>query len=318
MKIYNFEKQGMKFSFRNPKFKNDRLVMQYKIIGIAENKENDGYFYNSEFIPDKKAMRVYGVKIDNKDVLGVGLPEDILPEIMTMYEQLKAEQFNKRANSDVRYTLNDMTSYGIYNGVSRFDIEDIVKDVRNQHGSKVFIDTERIAKALTADEEIKKIAEETYVPYPINESWREEYKTVYKKNIENKTAPGYGIIPNEIIREKVTPFVLEEIGREKVKQTKAEEKEERRKQFNVVKVYTYQKPEGGEDGKDGYFDADITDGKETIRFVARNVFDFGFYTYPKRVEGTDDVFNNEILTEQERKVSKWLNEFSPFTTNIRM
>jgi len=95
-------------------------------------------------------------------------------------------------------------------------------------------------------------------------------------------------------------------------------KEERQVQFNIIKVYTHVNPKGGEDGTDGYYDADISDGQQAIRFVARNVFDFGFYTYPKHFEGTDDIFNSEKWTELEHKVSNWLTEFSPFTTGIRM
>jgi len=95
-------------------------------------------------------------------------------------------------------------------------------------------------------------------------------------------------------------------------------KEERQAQFNLIKVYEHINPKGGEDGEDGYFDADISDGQQVIRFVVRNVFDFGFYTYPKHFEGTEDIFNSEKWTELEHKVSNWLTEFSPFTTNVRM
>jgi membrane-associated HD superfamily phosphohydrolase len=95
-------------------------------------------------------------------------------------------------------------------------------------------------------------------------------------------------------------------------------REERQAQFKIEKVYQQVMPKGGEDGEDGYFDADITNGEQTIRFVARNVFDFGFYTYPKRLEGTEDIFNREIWTEIEHNISNWLYEFSPFTTNVRM
>lgn len=96
MKTFEFEKQGIKFSFRNPKLnKYGKLVMEYKIPGIEENKDNsEGYFYNSEFLPDKNVMTFYNVKIKGKTFRGVGLPENILKEIKTLFEELKAEREN--------------------------------------------------------------------------------------------------------------------------------------------------------------------------------------------------------------------------------
>lgn len=98
------------------------------------------------------------------------------------------------------------------------------------------------------------------------------------------------------------------------------EEENYKKSFEVIKVYKKVMPRGGEDGRDGYYDADIlnTDSKKITRMVARNVFDFGFYTYPKRLEGTKDMFNRNNWTEEEINVSKWLNRFPPFTTSMRM
>lgn len=96
MKTFEFEKQGIKFSFRNPKLnKYGKLVMEYKIPGIKENKNNsEGYFYNSEFLPDKNAMSLYDIKINGKKIGGVGLPEEILKEVKTLFEELKAEREN--------------------------------------------------------------------------------------------------------------------------------------------------------------------------------------------------------------------------------
>jgi len=93
MKSFEFEKQGIKFVFRNPKLNQyGTLVMEYKIPEIKENKNNDGYFYNSKFLPDKNAMSLYDIKINGKKIGGVGLPEDILKEIKTLFEELKTER----------------------------------------------------------------------------------------------------------------------------------------------------------------------------------------------------------------------------------
>lgn len=90
--------------------------------------------------------------------------------------------------------------------------------------------------------------------------------------------------------------------------------------FSIVETYKLIKPFGGEHGQDGYFDGLIRNNRtgQTVRMVARNVFDFGFYTYPKRLEGTNDVFNREMWTEEERDISNWICDFPPFTTRTRM
>lgn len=113
-------------------------------------------------------------------------------------------------------------------------------------------------------------------------------------------------------------------GKVEEEKEKAEEEKEKRKKeerynaFKIVKVYKKTYPKGGEFGVDGYFDADITDGVETIRFVSRNVFDFGCFCYPKRLEGTEKALYKKHFTEQELKINSWLEEFSPIKTGIRM
>ena len=224
MKTFEFEKQGIKFVFRNPKLNQyGTLVMEYKIPEIKENKNNDGYFYNSEFLPDKNAMSLYDVKINGKDIAGVVLPEDILTEIKAIYEQFKKEDLEKRLNSDIKYTMNDTTAYGIYNGISAFDITEIISDIKRQYNSNVFIFADDIAKILNHDEELKQIAIETYRADPEGD-WTEEYLTWFRAAAKEKKAPGYGIIPNHIIRAKITEIVLNKTAEE----NKAKEEEQNR------------------------------------------------------------------------------------------
>jgi hypothetical protein len=110
--------------------------------------------------------------------------------------------------------------------------------------------------------------------------------------------------------------------------TEAEEEEnqerltkmERNNRFSVVYTHKLVFPKGGEDGIDGYADLDIQSNitGNIIRMVARNVFDFGYYIYPKRVEGSEDVFNKDAWTEEEKEAAEWLREFPPFYSGIRM
>lgn len=95
---FEFEKQGIKFSFRNPKLNQyGKLVMEWKIPGIAENKKskNDGYYYNSEFLPKSNAMKLFDVSINGKKITGVRLPENILKEVKSLFEELKTERENR-------------------------------------------------------------------------------------------------------------------------------------------------------------------------------------------------------------------------------
>lgn len=110
---------------------------------------------------------------------------------------------------------------------------------------------------------------------------------------------------------------LKVLQEEKIKQKT--EKDNRESMYIIEKVYKSQMPKGGEDGQDGYYDVDLkSQNGNTIRMVARNVFDFGFYTYPKRLEGSEAIFKKELYSDDELKASDWLYEFSPFTTDVRM
>lgn len=99
---------------------------------------------------------------------------------------------------------------------------------------------------------------------------------------------------------------------------KSDDREKRRNQWKRVRVYKKIMPSGGENGRDGYIDADYESADGTIiRMVLRDVFDFGIYSYPKRLEGTEDALNNSATTEEENKLQKWLCEFGDFK-GIRM
>jgi len=235
MKAINFEKQGIKFYFRNPcwDIRSEKLIFEYKVIGIKENDKNDGYYYNSSFLSSKNAMELNNVKINNKNIAGVGLPEDILIEVKNLYETKKEQAYQTKLNNDINYTLNDMTSYGIYNGISQFDIETIVQNIKQKYKSDIFMFSEDIAKILNKDEELKQIAINTYQPHPEGNNWREEYLTWYRLAVKEKEAPGIGIIPNKIIKEKITNIIINETN--KINQIKKDEENKISKLFELAK-----------------------------------------------------------------------------------
>ena len=199
---FEFEKQGIKFSFRNPTWSNhnNQLNFEYKVSGTKENTKNDGYFYNSSFIPTQKALSL-NTKINGKNVAGVGLPENILIQVQTLYTEYKEADFQKKLNSDIPYTLNDTTSYGIYNGISQFDIETIVSQIKKEHNSSIFLLAEDIAKILNKDKELEQIAIDSYQPNPEG-NWNEEYMTWFRAAVSKKEAPGHGMIPIKLSKKK--------------------------------------------------------------------------------------------------------------------
>jgi len=119
-----------------------------------------------------------------------------------------------------------------------------------------------------------------------------------------------------LIKEKEQKKIIEKERRTR----EIKEEEERKSKCKIINIYEIQLHGGGEDGIDGYFDADIliVDKNVTIRVVARNVFDFGYYLYLKKNEGTDLVFQKENYTEDEKLAESWLYEFSPLHKHIRM
>lgn len=87
------------------------------------------------------------------------------------------------------------------------------------------------------------------------------------------------------------------------------EREKRYAEGRIIKEYKNILPRGGEGGVDGYHDYDLEIEGEVVRMVNRDVFDFGCYSYPKHVEGTDAVFKQEEWTDAEKHAAEWAGEF---------
>jgi hypothetical protein len=239
MEEFIFEKKGYTFKFKNPEWDklNKKLVMAYKIIGpgIEENKHNsDGYSYNSSFSKSRGSMSLYNVNIGGTVFTGVKLPDDILDRVTKIYGELKDADYQKRLNQDIKYTLYDTDSYGKYNGISEFDISTIVAEVYSNLECTSFIITkEEIARILTSDTQLKSMAEKNYVPDPEDVNWTDEYKGYYRKAVENKTATGYGMIPNKIIKAKITKIVSDRMEEEEA--FKQKQKDRINKLFELAK-----------------------------------------------------------------------------------
>lgn len=100
---------------------------------------------------------------------------------------------------------------------------------------------------------------------------------------------------------------------EKINEEQRIEEERRKKakaEWCVVKVYKNIEAYGGETGEDGYYDAEyVSENNEIVRMVSKDVFDFGLYSYPKRLEGTEGALKQDQWTDTEIRVSKWIRNF---------
>lgn len=131
---------------------------------------------------------------------------------------------NNNLNLDIEYNLNDTTAYGIYNGIAEFKIREIIFDIQKQLNCSFYISPEDMAKLLSNDEEIKKIAIETYQPNPERKQWNDEYLAWFREAAKEKKAPGYGIIPNTVIRQKITDIIKKEMVRKEENNQKETER----------------------------------------------------------------------------------------------
>lgn len=108
----------------------------------------------------------------------------------------------------------------------------------------------------------------------------------------------------------------DEISEEEQKEK--EEREKRKKEWSCDKEYSKILPTGGENGRDGFIDAEyISEHGETVRMISRDVFDFGCYSYPQRLSKSENMLEIELWTEPEKQLAMWLAEFGAFR-GIRM
>jgi len=135
-----------------------------------------------------------------------------------------------------------------------------------------------------------------------------------------------------VLTERSKKALIDELNRQKAhlesmlqdflekKEREAKQKEIRKNKVSRIKIYKEQMPKGGENGRDGWIDADykLEETGEIVRFISRDVFDFGTYCFPKRCGGNRDlVFNQENWSETEKSIERWISEFGELK-GIRM
>lgn len=168
----------------------------------------------------------------------------------------------------MKYTMNDNTAGGIYNGLDEFDLEPMMKKLASETGvERGDYDAWRISRDLSKDPEIMAEAERTFVRYEDGP---------LRVNVNNT---GDGDVPDDMIERKMLP-IFERIYQETVAPRLAKERQEetRRQEIlsRVVKVETEERTILDEDGEvPEYIHTVYMPSGNTYRFVDRNVFDFG-------------------------------------------
>jgi hypothetical protein len=159
---------------------------------------------------------------NHKGDVCISVPEEILDFVFQKENEIQEEIRQKKINQDFRFKLNDSDTYGIYNGISEFDIDALVSELKKQYPTFLYLFNDDIAKTLSSDPALKQMAFENYIAYPVNSSWKEEYKKAHLEAEKEKKADGYGIIPNAIIREKINKHLYDEYNKEAEKEKKEE------------------------------------------------------------------------------------------------
>jgi len=341
MKNFEFEKQGIKLYFRNPKFNQyGKLIMEHKIEGMHENKENDGYYYNSEFMPDKGAMSFYDVKIKGKKVGGVGLPEDILTEVKTIFEQLKTER-EQNINKVITELVEGVRN--IHFGIVGCDYPHYQPWIRNLsedlNGLEQKIMEKAIKEIMGKDEWVsnscdyieRKVKKHVGTIETVGEVLNPEYNEESHKyhGYKNTIVTGFEMKLTDILQGRIEKKKEEDI----IKQALEEEKK-----TMVVEIIKQGYTQGEE--KDPYAKVKITNPitNESAQFMCRNIFDFGYVVNPDFpiVKGMEpggmlnkenywETFESEKgwypirkATEFEIKAVKYLHKFPPIYLGIRM
>jgi hypothetical protein len=336
---FEFEKQGIKFCFRNPKLDQyGKLLMEHKIIGIKENKNNDGYYYSSEFIPTKNIMSLYDVKINGKKINGVMLPEDISTEVKTIFEQFKIER-----EQNITQIINELKEgkRNIHFSIVGCDyphyqpwLKDLSKDL---NGLEQEIMTKAIKEIVGENEWVFNACEYIEKKVKKHVGFLEELGDVLNPEYDSESHEYHGY-KKEIVtgfEMNLNNILQSSIEKNKEKKIKDQVREARKNEMQV-KILKKGKIEGG-DGTDYYANVEITDGVETLRFGCRNIFDFGYVINPlysiseglepggiqsgdywQTIKDNEGWVNVRLLTEFEKKALKYLSEFSPIDTEIRL
>lgn len=120
----------------------------------------------------------------------------------------------------MKFTVNDTTAYGIYNGFSQFDqdLKSMISDEISGLLKEYFFDpfdkfelTDSIRNSINKDVSFRKVAMQYYRPHPIDDKWSEEVKALVSAQIKAKTADGVCDVPPSIVSDWVHKHTVQRV-----------------------------------------------------------------------------------------------------------
>lgn len=203
-------------------------------------------------------------------------------DILAYMEAQEKAELEAKLHADVQYTLNTTEAYGIYNGISEFAISEIIREIAAEVGVDAMdygYSDDRIAQQLSKDPSIIEAAQQSYIPDPVQDGWTEEAKRIRRELIVEGRAPGCGMIPNTLLRERLRAIltsIYNEVTVPRLERAAAKEKECEEIMSHVANVETSEKQVEDEGGKTvQYTHRVLMPSGKTYEFTDRNVFDFG-------------------------------------------
>lgn len=205
MEQFDFVKKGYTFMFKNPQINSGSslvLSYDYKVVGLKESTTNDGFYAGAKYIHHKKMIELG--YIDGRKAFVI-LPEEFTTTMDRFYSDMKEEYRTNQINKDFEYNFGSLTQesrQGFYYG----SLDYLIRDVASEFNLEVFLDyhTETITNILSKSPELQEIAKDQFKAYPMGDKWLEEVKTAYREEVELKTGSGFGVVPNHLVRAKVT------------------------------------------------------------------------------------------------------------------
>lgn len=204
------------------------------VLTLTKPAKVKGFFERSNIYWDIKTKKAVGLRTYTKEIVEafggkygheicISVPREVIDFIIEKDEEAKEIVRQEKINQDFKFRLYG-TSFGIYDGISEFDIQDLVSELKKKYDRFLYMFNDDIAWNLTKDPEIIKIAIDSYIPYMEQENWSEETKRIYRENVKIKRAAGYGIIPNAVIKEKISEMLEKEYNQEIEKENRYNKK----------------------------------------------------------------------------------------------
>lgn len=328
---FNIEKKGYIFKFRNPTLNMyNCLNLEYSIPGVKENEDNDGFYYRAEFDSKEKVIRFYDAKIDGKQVNGIALPDAEYETLLNYYNELlekRKNNFNKIVD-EITLGARPINFHTVGCDYPHYQAWlDELGDLKGQENQLM-------------EAAINKITSNSVYVFNscsfLENALKQPIAT--KDTLNSKAFNLKFSTENNNIVDRFD-MKLEDIIDMKAVEAKIK-KDKERKDFAdsmTVEILKTNVDKCNEDG-DVYAYVKITDKQTStsLKFVCRNVFDFGYFINPDYEiapgirggisnEGYWQTFkdgegwvNVRKLTEIEEKALKYLNTFPPIDNDIRL